>query len=49
MDYVTCGTGSYFNTTGIIPNVFYGDKLGAPHAEALKAVVKHARCSARRM
>jgi thioredoxin reductase len=43
MDYVTCGTGSYFNTTGIIPSVFYADKLGAPHAEALKAVVKHAR------
>jgi 2,4-dienoyl-CoA reductase-like NADH-dependent reductase (Old Yellow Enzyme family)/thioredoxin reductase len=43
MDYVTCGTGSYFNSTGIIPNVFYADKLGAPHAEALKQVVKHAR------
>ncbi|MCA0434755.1 MAG: FAD-dependent oxidoreductase [Proteobacteria bacterium] len=43
MDYVTCGTGSYFNTTGIIPNVFYADKLGAPHAEALKQVVRHAR------
>ncbi len=43
MDYVTCGTGSYFNHTGIIPNVFYADKLGAPHAEALKKVVKHAR------
>ena len=43
MDYVTCGTGSYFNSTGIIPNVFYADKLGAPHAEALKHVVKHAR------
>jgi hypothetical protein len=43
MDYVTCGTGSYFNHTGIIPNVFYADKLGAPHAEALKQVVKHAR------
>jgi len=43
MDYVTCGTGSYFNSTGIIPNVFYADKLGAPHAEALKQAVKHAR------
>jgi 2,4-dienoyl-CoA reductase-like NADH-dependent reductase (Old Yellow Enzyme family) len=43
MDYVTCGTGSYFNFTGIIPNVFHADKLGAPHAEALKQVVKHAR------
>jgi len=43
MDYVTCGTGSYFNFTGIIPHVFYADKLGAPHAEALKQVVKHAK------
>lgn len=43
MDYVTCGTGSYFNSTGIIPNVFYADKLGAPHAEALKQAVTHAR------
>ena len=43
MDYVTCGTGSYFNFTGIIPNVFYADKLGAPHAEALKKVAKHAK------
>ncbi len=46
MDYVTCGTGSYFNFTGIIPNVFHADKLGAPHAEALKQVVKHAKVQA---
>jgi len=43
MDYVTCGTGSYFTFGGIIPNVFYADKLGAPFAEALKQVVKHAK------
>lgn len=43
MDYVTCGTGSYFNHIDIIPTVFAADKLGAPHAEALKQVVKHAR------
>ncbi|MFN0192212.1 MAG: FAD-dependent oxidoreductase [Aestuariivirga sp.] len=43
IDYVTCGTGSYFNFTGIIPNVFHADKFGAPHAEALKQVVKHAK------
>lgn len=43
MDYVTCGTGSYFSGTSIIPTVFYGDKLGAPFAEALKQVVKHAK------
>jgi 2,4-dienoyl-CoA reductase-like NADH-dependent reductase (Old Yellow Enzyme family) len=46
MDYVTCGTGSYFNFTAIIPNAFHADKLGAPHAEALKQVVKHARVQA---
>jgi 2,4-dienoyl-CoA reductase-like NADH-dependent reductase (Old Yellow Enzyme family) len=46
MDYVTCGTGSYFNFTGIIPNAFHADKYGAPHAEALKKIVKHARVQA---
>ena len=46
IDYVTCGTGSYFDFTGIIPNVFFADKLGAPYAEALKAVVKHAKVQA---
>src|SRR5262245_7252779 len=46
IDYVTCGTGSYFDHTGIIPNVFFADKLGAPYAEALKAVVRHARVQA---
>ena len=43
MDYVTCGTGSYFAHQAIIPSVFFADKLGAPHAEALKKVMKHAR------
>jgi 2,4-dienoyl-CoA reductase-like NADH-dependent reductase (Old Yellow Enzyme family) len=43
MDYVTCGTGSYFNFTGIIPNAFHSDKLGAPFAEALKQVVSFAK------
>jgi 2,4-dienoyl-CoA reductase-like NADH-dependent reductase (Old Yellow Enzyme family)/thioredoxin reductase len=46
MDYVTCGTGSYFNFTGIIPNVFYADKLGAEHAAALKSVVRFAKVQA---
>ncbi len=43
MDYVTCGTGSYFSGASIIPTVFFGDKLGAPFAEALKQAVKHAK------
>ena len=43
MDYVTCGTGGYFNFSDLIPNVFAADKLGAPFAEALKQVAKFAR------
>lgn len=43
MDYVTCGTGSYFSHQALIPSAFFADKLGAPFAEALKAVAKHAR------
>lgn len=43
MDYVTCGTGSYFSFHELMPTVFYADKLGAPFAEALKAVVRNAR------
>jgi 2,4-dienoyl-CoA reductase-like NADH-dependent reductase (Old Yellow Enzyme family) len=46
MDYVTCGTGSYFNFTGIIPNAFHADKLGVVHAEALKQVVNFAKVQA---
>jgi len=46
IDYVTCGTGSYFDFYPLMPTVLYGDKLGAPYAEALKAVVKHARVQA---
>ena len=45
-DYVTCGTGSYFDFAGLIPTVFFADKLGAPYAEALKAVTKHMKVQA---
>lgn len=43
IDYVTCGTGSYFDFYPLMPTVLYEDKLGVPYAEALKQVVKHAR------
>ena len=43
IDYVTCGTGSYFDFYPLMPTVLYADKLGAPYAEALKQVVRHAR------
>jgi 2,4-dienoyl-CoA reductase-like NADH-dependent reductase (Old Yellow Enzyme family)/thioredoxin reductase len=43
IDYITCGTGSYFDFYPLMPTVLYEDKLGAPYAQALKEVVKHAR------
>ncbi len=45
-DYVTCGTGSYYDFTKIIPTFVYEDKLGAPFSEALKQVAKHVRVQA---
>jgi 2,4-dienoyl-CoA reductase-like NADH-dependent reductase (Old Yellow Enzyme family) len=42
MDYVTCGTGSYFAFEGIIPTSLFEPRLGEPFAAALKAVVRHA-------
>lgn len=46
IDYITCGTGSYFDYGGIIPTFHYADKLGAPYAEALKSVCRHTRVQA---
>ena len=46
MDYVTCGTGSYFDFYKLMPTVPYEDKLGVPFAEALKQVTTHARVQA---
>ncbi len=42
MDYVTCGTGSYFDFYPIIPVSLYEPQLGVPFAAALKRVVTHA-------
>ena len=46
VDYVTCGTGSYFDFYKLMPTYFYAEKLGPDFAEGLKAVVKHARVQA---
>jgi 2,4-dienoyl-CoA reductase-like NADH-dependent reductase (Old Yellow Enzyme family)/thioredoxin reductase len=46
VDYITVGTGSYYDFTRIMPTVVHEDKLGAPFAEAIKAVVRHARVQA---
>ncbi len=42
MDYVTCGTGSYFDFHQIMPPSLYDQRLGEPFAAALKGVVRHA-------
>jgi len=46
IDYVTCGTGSYFHFYDLMPTFLYEDKLGADLAEALKDVVTHAKVQA---
>ena len=45
-DYITVGSGSYFDFTRIIPTVVHEDKLGAPLAEGIKAAVKQAKVQA---
>ncbi len=42
MDYVTCGTGSYFDFYKLMPTSLYPQRLGEPFAAALKDVTKHA-------
>jgi 2,4-dienoyl-CoA reductase-like NADH-dependent reductase (Old Yellow Enzyme family)/pyruvate/2-oxoglutarate dehydrogenase complex dihydrolipoamide dehydrogenase (E3) component len=42
IDYVTCGTGSYFDFFPIIPVSLYEARLGVPYAAALKRVVTRA-------
>ena len=42
MDYVTCGTGSYFDFYQIMPTSLFEQRLGAPFAAELKRVVRHA-------
>ncbi|MCZ4353844.1 FAD-dependent oxidoreductase [Roseovarius aestuarii] len=46
MDYVTCGSGGYFDFYKIIPAFVYGEKLGVDLAETLKGVVKNALVTA---
>jgi len=46
IDYISCGTGGYFNFPELMPTFLFADKLGAPYAEVLKKVVRHARVQA---
>ena len=46
MDYVTCGSGSYFDFYKIMPTFIYPEKLGADLASVLKSTVRHALITA---
>lgn len=46
MDYVTCGTGSYFDFHRIMPTFIFGEKLGADLAATLKGALRHALVTA---
>lgn len=46
MDYVTCGSGSYFDFYKLMPTFLYPEKLGADLAATLKGAVKHALVTA---
>lgn len=46
MDYVTCGTGSYFDFYKLMPTFLYGEKLGVDLARVLKGVTNHALVTA---
>ena len=46
IDYITCGTGSYFDFASLIPTFLFEDKFGVQFAEGLKRAVKHARVQA---
>jgi len=42
LDYVTCGSGSYFDFYKLMPTFIYPERLGADLAETIKTNVSHA-------
>ncbi|WP_417424496.1 FAD-dependent oxidoreductase [Hoeflea sp.] len=46
IDYVTCGSGSYFDFYKLMPTFLYPEKLGVDLAGTLKGVVRHALVTA---
>jgi 2,4-dienoyl-CoA reductase-like NADH-dependent reductase (Old Yellow Enzyme family)/pyruvate/2-oxoglutarate dehydrogenase complex dihydrolipoamide dehydrogenase (E3) component len=45
-DYVTVGTGGYYDFPRLIPTFMFEDKLGAHSAEKIRSVVKHVKVQA---
>jgi len=46
IDYVTCGSGSYFDFYKLMPTFLYPEKMGTGLAAALKGAVRHALVTA---
>ncbi|MDA0218037.1 MAG: FAD-dependent oxidoreductase [Proteobacteria bacterium] len=46
MDYVSVGSGSFYDFSQIIPTFMYDEMVGPPLAQAIKSVVKHAKVQA---
>jgi 2,4-dienoyl-CoA reductase-like NADH-dependent reductase (Old Yellow Enzyme family)/pyruvate/2-oxoglutarate dehydrogenase complex dihydrolipoamide dehydrogenase (E3) component len=46
IDYVTCGSGSYFDFYKLMPTALYPEKLGVDLSETLKGVCRHALVTA---
>jgi 2,4-dienoyl-CoA reductase-like NADH-dependent reductase (Old Yellow Enzyme family)/NADPH-dependent 2,4-dienoyl-CoA reductase/sulfur reductase-like enzyme len=46
LDYVTCGTGSYFDFYKLMPTFLYPERLGVDLAATLKGAVSHALITA---
>lgn len=46
VDYVTCGSGSYFNFYKLMPTFIYPERLGVDLAKTIKASVSHALVTA---
>ncbi len=45
-DYVTIGTGGYYNSTMIIPNALHEDQLGVPFAAKIREAVTYSKVQA---
>lgn len=46
VDYITCGSASYFDFSELMPTFLSAEKPAIPLAEALKSVVRHTRIQA---
>ncbi len=45
-DYISVGTGSYYDFSALIPTVFYPDRFGPTNAEVIKAAVSRIKIQA---